>query len=430
MILAKFNELRSVAESDCEDKVKEALRQTIHLWAELLTVGKNAFDYELSSLKASRSILMHVICAAKSKNLFEKDRSFAQEIFRACFNLLTKYMSIFTTEDATFRFAFLKDNVRLLMGLAELITSLVPFKDNDLVENDLPLLMKICEHVDRDLRHDDLTTDIISLLWNLSDQTVFVPLLLRAGFAKSAIDWIKTTPEKHKIDRLKSFIAIVHNLSRHDDGVDQLNINGALDIFKHLQLEPNVRDNLDLSLTVAMTCVLLSTLDQIKSDSMICSKQILNMLWQLFTKASKSYRHHYEGFHMSESLAVLAKLSVNDQILYYILHDVETEPVSNSESTIHFFVSLLTELHSTKPDNDRLHSFTCVILFNILWSISCHQQYQQTLRDHTELIIILKSVIDATENLYVDTFMPRTMKSVKRVASDIFHNLDDSSSYS
>ncbi|CAF1536456.1 unnamed protein product, partial [Rotaria sordida] len=53
------------------------------------------------------------------------------------------------------------------------------------------------------------------------DRTVVVPSLLRAGFGQSVIEWLNNPTLTDTACR--PIVSIVHNLSRHDNGADELN---------------------------------------------------------------------------------------------------------------------------------------------------------------------------------------------------------------
>jgi len=60
---------------------------------------------------------------------------------------------------------------------------------------------------------------------------------------------------------------------------------------------------------------------------------------------------------------------------------------------------------------------------NIFWRISYHPQYSQFIYDNEQLMTIIKSAANNEKN-FVDTFMPRTMKSIQQAAAEILENID------
>ncbi len=83
-------------------------------------------------------------------------------------------------------------------------------------------------------------------------------------------------------------------------------------------------------------------------------------------------------------------------------------------------------------DNDKcpfliptfiLENYTCIVILNLLWLISNHEEYHEIILKQDKLINIIKeAAID--EQYYIDTFMPRTMKNIKDVANKILNNLN------
>ena len=112
----------------------------------------------------------------------------------------------------------------------------------------LKLLIAMREHIDQDSTRDNLTDGIISFVWNLSDRTILVPLLLDAGYAHSVLKWIRNREIKFRDDKLDAPIHILHNLSRHDDGIQQLNnsnfiLISCINFVKKIQLNYYIHVN-------------------------------------------------------------------------------------------------------------------------------------------------------------------------------------------
>ncbi|CAF1432252.1 unnamed protein product, partial [Rotaria sordida] len=64
-----------------------------------------------------------------------------------------------------------------------------------------------------------LKAELVTELY--ADRTVVVPSLLRAGFGQSVIEWLNNPTLTDTACR--PIVSIVHNLSRHDNGADELN---------------------------------------------------------------------------------------------------------------------------------------------------------------------------------------------------------------
>ncbi|CAF0745362.1 unnamed protein product [Didymodactylos carnosus] len=174
-----------------------------------------------------------------------------------------------------------------------------------------------------------------------------------------------------------------------------------------------------------MALALLSTPEQLKSDQKGMNG-VLNQLLQLTIGAAKGSRHRCGGIHVSEPLAVLAKLFVvEERTIDYILCHAETKPPSDMSSTIRLFASLLLTFRSALDGNDPLKQFTLIAVLNILWSISFQAQYSRELiASNDELISIVKSLAESDDKKTINQYKPRSMEGIKEAARGILLNLD------
>ena len=106
------------------------------------------------------------------------------------------------------------------------------------------------------------------------------------------------------------------------------------------------------------------------------------------------------------------------------MNHAETDPPSTPTSTIKLFSDLLLCFRVALTNKDRLEQFTFIALFNILWSISFHEEYHEILKQNTELIDTIKNVAKNDSQLIIDQYVPRSMQSVKKAADGILFNLD------
>ena len=174
-----------------------------------------------------------------------------------------------------------------------------------------------------------------------------------------------------------------------------------------------------------MALALLSTPEQLKSDKKSMNT-ILNQLLQLVKDAAKRDRRRREGFHVSEPLAVMVKIFVvEERTLDYVLCHAETDPPSDTISTIGLFINLLFEFRDALKGTDRLHRFTLIALLNILWSISFQPNYSQELINNQELITTLRQFIESADKKDIlEQYKPRSMEGIKEAAHGILHNLN------
>jgi len=422
VILTKLDEFHRITIRDSDDKLKTAIQNIIHLWPELLAAADKATDDELFTLNVSRAAFTQVFAIALSKDFLNKDSLLVRDIFFALFNILVNHLDIFQNNTSI----LIDSNIRLIIKMTTSLTSMVQFKDGDLSKPcDRQLLIAIREHIDQDSKQDNLTDGVISLIWNLSDRTILVPILLNAGYAHSVVEWIKIREEKFRDDKSDAPIHILHNLARHDDGINQLNMHNALEVIEEIKLQSNKADDIDnMTIHIAMIRALLTDINQIKHDSTKYPNQTVNMLLQLSINAAKNEKCRYNGTHVSEPLTVLVKLFYNDEILQNILSNNETKPSSTTRSIIELFASLLFKFYPKRNlDNDLVDNYTCVVILNLFWLISNHEKYRPVIRDCEQLMDLMKSAAN-DEQSFTDTFMPRTMKSIQQAAKDILGNLN------
>lgn len=418
----KIYEFHRLTLSDSDDKIKTSMQEILHLWPDVLAAGNNATDDELFTLNVSRAILTQVFTIVLSKEFFNKDHPLIREIYFACYNILVDHAEIFRNNNSN----YIDSNVRLLMKMITSISSSVQFQPDDLSKTtDQELLIAMREHIDQDSTHDNLTDGIISFIWNLSDITLLVPVLLNTGYAQSVVQWIENRAEKFRDDKLDAPIHILHNLARHDDGIEQLNAYHALKVIEEINFETTgCGDANDMTIHIAMIRALLSDVDQIKNDTTNYSNKTINMLIQLSTNAAKSEKYRCNGSHVSEPLTVLVKLFHNDDILDKSLSNNEEESSVNTQSIIDLLASVLDKFYpKINLDTGLLEKYTCVVIFNLFWLISKHDKYRQMIRDQKQLMDIVNSAVNEEPN-FIDTFMPRTMKTIQQAAEDILKNLN------
>ena len=422
LIIKKLDGFNRLKMDDSDEKIKTTIQGILHLWPDIVAAGDTANEDELFTLNVSRATLTQVFAIVLSKDIFHNDHLLIREIFFSCFNILVKHANIFRDNYSV----FINSNVRLLIKMLTSIASTVNFQNGDLSETaDKELLIAMREHVDQDSKHDNLTDGIISFIWNLSDRTILVPVLLEAGYASSIVQWIEDRQTKFRDDKLDAPIHILHNLSRHDDGIDQLNTYDAVKVIEGIKFETTTFDDIDnMKLHIAMIRTLLTDIEEIKNDRTNYPNQIVNMLVELSTKAAKNERCRCSGSHVSEPLTVLVKLLYNNDILEDTMSNNTSESSLNAQTIIELFASLLIKFYpKINLDSDILEKYTCVVVFNFFWLISKYEKYRELIGNHTQLMEIVTNA-DNDEQGFKDTFMPRTMKSIKQTAGDILENLN------
>ena len=122
---------------------------------------------------------------------------------------------------------------------------------------------------------------ILLFFANLTHRIVCVPWLLRLNLTEFLLENLNKTDLTET--ELKSFIKILYNISRHEDGADELNEFNGLNILSDFHL-----NQLDESSTLflSMSIALLSTSGEIQMKSERIDK-ILDHLLQIIIETSK-----------------------------------------------------------------------------------------------------------------------------------------------
>ncbi|CAF1030998.1 unnamed protein product [Rotaria sordida] len=435
-LLTRLEQLKTQLTTPNKDD-KQIWLQFLSLWREIL---QNPLSNVQSCYVASAQLLTELLAAINFDSII-KDESIACETTFTCMALLNqlyfKNYVLRKTEQKMLPRKRIHDHIYLLlvvMAQTIFIASLATIDDRQCIENYIDFFTLLIDHVDqsmpefsqkvvhKDYGLDDINESILILLWNAADQTGLVPTLLKCGLAKRVVTWLAQSTKLTEKSR-RPLISIVHNIARHDDGADELNNYGAIDIIKQYQkTESGTTDS--RILIASMALALLSTPEQLKSDKKGMNV-VLNHLLQLVMNAAKNDRYRCDGFHVSEPLAVMVKMFVVDErTLDYVLCHAETEPSSDMFSTIQLFVSLLFDFSQALKGTNRLEQFTLIAIFNILWSISFQPNYAPELIKNQKLIETIKNFIDENyEEKILEQYKPRSMEGIKEAAHGILHNL-------
>ncbi|CAF0722355.1 unnamed protein product [Adineta ricciae] len=405
-VLSKINELSRIDASKSGETIKYALTKLLSDWCQVLAVAEHATDDELFFLNTSRATLSECFTLTLVKDFYDTDHEFTRYVLRICLELLTDYVNVFVDQNST----FFVSNICLIMLISSTISSSLTCEDIDLfTENEIHLLDVMRQYVDKDLTHDNLTDGILSFIWNLTDNTMLVPLFLKTGYAKSIIDWIRTCRKKFREDKQIALLSILVNILRHDDGIDEFN---KFDTMNAIENIPNESDQF---VQRSMIDFLLNGVQHMRFDSI----KILDELFRSIINASKDSKYRCVGAHICELLTALTKLLYNDKILVEFLCRTRVEPLMTTDKIIEFFTSILTEFYpNLSLENNPLNNFTCVLLFNVVWRISCHEEYRSMIPTDETLMNIVKSAAN-NEKISNDSFMPRTMKSMQEAAMEI-----------
>ena len=415
-----------------DDQVKKDLLESIKIWGELLANAGNGNESNKQEFEEKRDTYCMIFTNAHSRHIFQNDPTFAHQVFFGYLNILdTPDIRRFLTAKSwsTIADAIMERHIYIIVYCITQIVDLIPFHDNDLPERYDPLLDAMRINIEQTVRTvrpasssstNSVHQKLLDFIWNLSDRTVVVPSLLRNGFAKSIVELfvLPTVVAKER----RSMTSIIHNLSRHDLGADELNKQNTIEILKAWQ-EKESNEDWEISFVKIMTLAHLSTPDQIKNDPS-GTESILDQLLQVTINAKVDQRKRYLGFHISEPLSVLVKIFVNDSSIDYVLNQAKTNPPSNAALTIQLFSDSLMEFLPSLTKDNRLDQFTFIALCNIIWSISFHERYHSILKQNTKLIDIIKRLAQATDLHLVEQYVPRTMLNIKKATDGILFNLN------
>lgn len=216
-------------------------------------------------------------------------------------------------------------------------------------------------------------------------------------------------------------ISIINNISRHDDGIKQLNALNAVDIIKVFQSQT---ENHKLNTKCCMTLALLSTPEQIKNDRKRMNS-VLDTLLEMVYNASVSSDHRHEGFYICEPVIVLVKLFNDDRTLDYIMEHSQVD--LHASSTVEFFINLLIDYRSKASKDEPLKQLTCTAFVNILWSVSFQEKYKKALKNaRTEFKELIQNLAkEKYEKMTPNEYTPQYLENIQKAATGLLINIDE-----
>jgi hypothetical protein len=294
-LLCKYQQLSS----NGNDRLNR-IRQAIALSSDLIDTVEKSTAVDMYDFQNCFEILYNELVVFTSITQDQDKKLFVREMFFALFDLLSKPQihSYFNHNQQTI--ILHKESYKYLTNLfltsAGNAVTHVPFGTDDIATRKYTnILLAMCNGVNSNLKpsteikqsnaYDNQTMKLIlSFLWNLSDRTVIVKWLLDIDFVKIILNCLKTVDLSTETTR--NIIGIIYNISRHDDGADELNKFDALRILKDTLNADAIKSDADHDLTLSMTVALLSTSEQIRSDNKRMNR-ILNQLLQMTIDASE-----------------------------------------------------------------------------------------------------------------------------------------------
>lgn len=248
-LLDRLEKIQTLPTPNATSK-KQMLSQFLALWSEILQISPSDAQ---SCYSACSRVLPRLL---KMVNFYyiRKDIKVARETCFTCISQLNQpnmryYLQLTTEQQELPENKIYSRHVYYLLLFAAQTVSILPFsivEDRQFIENHLELYSLLIEKIDqsmpshcqtteeKELELDFLCSRILGLLWNTADRTILIPILLKCDLAKKAIDWLAQA-SKLTTGSCRPLISIIHNIARHDDGADELNKYGAIDIIKQYQ---------------------------------------------------------------------------------------------------------------------------------------------------------------------------------------------------
>ncbi|CAF3678729.1 unnamed protein product [Rotaria sp. Silwood1] len=226
---------------------KEIWSQFLPLWCEILQISPS--DAELCYQECA-SILTGLFKGV-NYHFLRSDIQITRESCFTCISQLNQpniryYLELTTEQQNLPKNQIYYKHVFYLLWIAGNLISYLSFAkidDQQFIESHTELYSILIEHIEQSMpEHCQTATEtaydlghinvrILSLMWNTTDRTILVPILLKCDLARKVVGWLSQSAKLTDSDR-RPLISIVYNLARHDDGADELNKYGAIDMIK------------------------------------------------------------------------------------------------------------------------------------------------------------------------------------------------------
>ena len=417
-------------------EIFDALQATLKTYiTDLLSVTQRLDVLSNYSFQEILSSLINAEAILDLLSLFANDPNYARTVFNRSFEMLSlPVIKDFLEEKyPTQLFGHAAYVFRVIIHRIQLTAQYITFKKTDL-QNQVADLRLIVEYVDKNkqnLSNADMSITIdaiVTFLWTLVDDTILVPKMIETNLPPLAVKWISMT--NISMDMQRPCIHIIHNLARHEQGVQALNNINCINVlkeFKQRVLDPNKTNEDELYVELRLLyCMVLSLLTEPKEnrEDLKNLRKVLDQLLQLLVDAGQAENDKCGEFHVSEPLVVLTKLCVHDEILFYVLNESSVKNMQ-AKSKVEFFCQLLTKFRGALASDNDLDQLSLTALFNMIWSISFHDQYIEELKSDSKFLVTLKSLANDDGEAWVEQYVPKHMSSISKAANGILWNLDE-----
>ncbi|CAF3647141.1 unnamed protein product [Rotaria sp. Silwood1] len=363
--------------------------------------------------------------------LLKQDESFTRRVFFSTLDLLAlpimvDYLEGKQKETQTHQ---LQSAMSLIIDRLQLISTWMIFQKDDLNDQE-SILRFLLKFISSNIHiNDSIIKQLFNLLIFLTEQTILVPSFINAGFVTYILQWLEMEQLAYEIQG--SCIHIFYNLAQKSEGAKALNQADGLRILKdctYRLLDPNVIngqygfENMQL-----LYCMAMSLLIEPKQNREYVKnhRRVLDYLLQSTINASTMNDFCYAKFHISRPIVVLTKLFVQDEIIKYVLDEA---PVKNFplSSKVEFFANLLIRFRGALTiDEDEAKALTLTALFNILWSISFHEEYLSELQTNRQFLLTVKTFAYDTSENGSERYVFANMSPIFKAANGILLNLGE-----
>lgn len=225
--------------------IRQLWQKALALWKKtiesLITMKEGAFYEDCSDI-----FLTKVYFGLNFGQRLEKDGALCYEVFYSCLDELNRLVvdQHHLTSDSVEQ---LHSNTigkyfRDLLFLSWMSCNFVPFT-SELVSKYMRYLTMLKTYADekvmRELaskqdQFDSVITHILIFFWCMANRTVLVPSLIQLDLARSAVQWLANCTCLNA-EATEPIIRIIYNMARHDDGADEYNKLGTMDVVKQYQ---------------------------------------------------------------------------------------------------------------------------------------------------------------------------------------------------
>lgn len=181
-----------------------------------VSVAKQSFTFGLTQL--NRSHIRDYLQISKDEENSTENEHYFRHVERLLFIVKETLLFISFIND---------DELKLVRDHIELLRTFVERLDRSMPEHSTTM-------IDKNYSLGSLNERMLSIFWNMTDRTIVVPVFLQCDLPRRIIHWLGQAAMLNDSGR-RPLISITHNISRHDDGADELSRYGAIAAIKQYQ---------------------------------------------------------------------------------------------------------------------------------------------------------------------------------------------------